>query len=570
MTAWSDPQSWPDNRVPGPTDVARVTAGRTVEIDRNVSVAGAVVEAGATLAFQPGRSAVLLSAGNIVVEGVLQARPALADILHRVEFSGAEEPRYVGGGHAVLDTDVGLWVHGGRLDLRGTPKTSWTRATTGLMVGATSIGVASTSGWRVGDQLVVTPTARPSVAGWWDKYSYRRIASINGNTITLDGPLQNGHPATIDQEGRLRVAEVLNLTRNVVVTGRPGGRAHIMITHGNALPQVIDYTEIAWMGPRQANSEGYTSSVLGRYPLHFHECGDASGGSMVAGTVVHDSGGHAFVPHASHGINFLDCVAHNIYEDAYWWDLAPSTREPGPASHFTRWERCVASRVLWDPEFRGYGLAGFQLPRGNGNVCTQCVAVGVQGNVNAAGFSWPEEMIDEQGVWEFTFCVAHNCKVNGIFTWQNGPQVHPVGRTAIWHCERGIEHGAYVNSYVYDNFLIWACRVGIHAHAHTHGPGRLEFRRINIHLDGLGPEAVQMRSHHQAGAEMAFINNQYRGYTAQAIHGGREGMRNRTRALFQDTVWDSATLPHYVRGQALAGTIVREVEGGRQVMEYRF
>jgi hypothetical protein len=547
-----------------------VTTGRTVEIDGDKVVAGVFVEPNATLAFQPTQSARLISAGNIVVQGTLQARPASASIHHHVVFDGAVEAWFVGGGHDVLETDVGLWVHGGRLDLRGTPKTSWTRASGGLNVGADTMAVTDADGWQVGDQLVVTPTARPTTPSFWDRYSYRRITDIEGNIVHLDGGLQNAHPATTDQEGRPRVAEVLNLSRNVVLTGRPGARAHVHIAHGADLPQVIDHTEIAWMGPRQSDGDGYTESVVGRYPLHFHECFDRSGGSKVIGTVVHDSGGHAFVPHASHGVDFIDCVAHNIYEDAYWWDLAPSTREPGPASHYIRWERCVASRVLFDPAFRGYGLAGFQLPRGNGNVCTQCIAVGVQGNVNAAGFSWPEEMIDEQGVWVFTFCVAHNCKVNGIFAWQNGPQVHPIGRTAIWHCERGIEHGAYVNSYVYDNVLIWACRVGIHAHAHTHGPGRLEFRRINIHLDGLGPEAVQFRSHHQAGAEMAFINNQFRGYTSQAIHGGREAMRNRTRAVFADTVWGSATLPHYVRGQALAGTIVRETVDGREVKRYSF
>jgi hypothetical protein len=566
---WSNPDAWSSGQVPGPSDVAHVTAGRNIVIDGDYTVGGVLVDEGCLLGYMEDRSATLTTTGNVIVEGTLLARPNSPAVIHRLLFDGIDEDAYVGGGHTPLDSDVGLWVHGGRLDLTGSPKNAWTRAVGGLPLGASQVQVEDASGWRVGDVLVFTPTERPSVASFWDRYSTRSVQSINGNVIGLSGPLQNAHPETRDQENRPRRTEVLNLTRNVVITGKAGGRSHCMITH-TTQPHTINDVEIAHMGPRQPNSDGYTSSVLGRYPLHFHECGNGSMDTSVIGIVVHDSGAHAFVPHLSNGIDFIRCVAHNIYEDAYWWDLAPSTREAGPPSDDILWHQCVASRILWDPAFRGYGLAGYQLPRGDDNVCTECIAVGVQGNVNSSGFSWPEEMIDEQGIWEFHHNIAHNCKVNGVFTWQNGPQIHPVGRTVVYHCESGIEHGAYVNSYIYDDILIWACRVGFRAHAHTHGPQRLEVKRMKIHLDGLGTECVRMMPHHQVGAEMVFINNKYQGYTQQAVHGGREDMRNRTRAVFQDTTWGSATLPHYVRGQALAGTIVREVEAGVEVRRYAF
>ena len=111
-------------------------------------------------------------------------------------------------------------------------------------------------------------------------------------------------------------AEVFNLTRNVHIEGKAGGRAHVFIRSNSA--QSIKYAEFKYLAPRK-NEEG----VLGRYSLHFHFCGNGSRGSIVEGVVARKTGNHAFVPHASHGVSFYDCIAYDCLEDAYWYDDVP-------------------------------------------------------------------------------------------------------------------------------------------------------------------------------------------------------------------------------------------------------
>ena len=71
------------------------------------------------------------------------------------------------------------------------------------------------------------------------------------------------------------------------------------------------------MGPRQGDEE-----VLGRYAIHFHPNYDGSRGRPVDGVVAYDSTGHAFAAHLSNGVTFRDCVAHDMVDDAFWWDLS--------------------------------------------------------------------------------------------------------------------------------------------------------------------------------------------------------------------------------------------------------
>ena len=75
---------------------------------------GLVVEAGATLAFDPHRSVTVESVGNVVVYGTLRIAPALPDVRHTLRILGADEAAFVGGHvHGPLETDRGVWVLGG-------------------------------------------------------------------------------------------------------------------------------------------------------------------------------------------------------------------------------------------------------------------------------------------------------------------------------------------------------------------------------------------------------------------------------------------------------------------------
>jgi hypothetical protein len=450
---WSDPSSW-SKGVPGADQVAVITKPVTLDVD--VRVAGVVIERGGQLVFDPTSSHRLESSGNVVVLGRLVMRPGSAPVVHRLVFTGVREKGFAGGGMDPVRSDAGLWVMGGgTLDLAGAPKLAWARAAGAISRGATTIELqADPKGWRAGDELVLTPTLSPTSAGHTEAFDTVQIRAISGRTVTLSRPTRFAHPVIdlgADPGGsRALTAEVLNLTRNVGIEGTPGGRSHVFIR--SSRPQSLRSVAIRHVGPRKvARSDArgpVTELVQGRYGLHFHMCDNGSRGSVVEGVVVRDAGSRSFVAHQSHGVTFRGCVAFDVMEDAYWWDGPPGTetggrRDPGTISDDVVYDRCVAALVRIDPEYEGYTLSGFRLGRGTGNICRGCVAVGVQGNVNASGFSWGENE-EGPGIWEFRDNVAHNNRRHGIFWWQVTARHHTVvDFVAYRNGGSGILNGSY-------------------------------------------------------------------------------------------------------------------------------
>lgn len=418
---WSSPATWNLGRVPQPGDT--VIVRHALRLNRNASVAGIDIRRSGRLSFTPRKSRRLTSSGNVVVNGLLRMRPANASVNHTLRFTGAVESEFVGGGMEVLPTDDGLWVMGsGRLDISGTPKRGWCS------------GCSNHDTWQTGDELRVTPTALNDFSTFAPFTPGSRVPSVAG-----------------------RSAEILNLTRNVVIEGLPTGRAHIFIR--STSPQMIRYATVQHMGPRSAPCSGAALTRLcfvpGRYGIHFHHSMDGSRGSIVEGVVVRDTGSHAFVPHSSHGITLRDTIAYDVMEDPYWWDFPGKCAGGGPCgptdencSHDIVIDRAVAALV--HPGDNPFRMAGFALQCGLRNSVTNSVAVGVLGDVDTSGFGWLEGVVES--AWKFRDNVAHNNRRNGIFWWQIDCVKHVVNRFDSYrNGGNGIEHGAYVNNVVYRN-----------------------------------------------------------------------------------------------------------------------
>ncbi|QDT17345.1 G8 domain-containing protein [Alienimonas californiensis] len=483
---WSEPKTWGGGVLPREGDDVSIGEGIVVAIDLERSPVLGTLKVDGALAFPEGMSAELRLRGNLLLYGRLSMRPESAELRHTLTFVEVDEGAFVGGGMKPLASDVGLWARGGGvLDAVGAEKTPWTRLRGGAEAGATQIQVEDAAGWRVGDRLVLTPTQSPAVGKeCWTGYDDVRIQRVDGETVTLSEPLTHAHPRVNDEW----TAEVLNLTRNVVLQGTEAGRAHALFM--TDAPQAIRNVAFRHMGPRTPpDGNGITHSVLGRYPVHFHHCGDSSRGSLVENVVVHECGNRAFVPHASHGVTLRGCVSHDTWEDAYWWDPGE-----GHESHDSRWERCVASFVRSDPDFRGYRLTGFNLRHGERNAIADCVAVGVRGNNDASGFLWPEQFGD---VWEFTNCVAHNNKQDGLFVWQNNAERHRVGPFVSYHnADNGLEHGAYSNSYEYRDAILYGNgRAGVQVHAVSGSGKQLRFERLRIEGAGVTRYGMEFVKH---------------------------------------------------------------------------
>lgn len=530
--SWSNPAAW-GGAVPGSSSVAVIS--KPVLLDVNATVAGVVIQPGGELIFDPARSLVLNSSGNVVVEGKLTMRPSSVGIVHRLSFINVKESSFVGGGMVVLSTDVGLWVMGaGVLNVAGSPKLGWSRAAGTVVKGATSVAlVDDPSGWRIGDEVVITPTGSPATTNHSLAFDTLLITGISGRTITLSGPTAFDHPAVTVKPGVILTAEVLNLSRNVRIEGTTSGRSHIFINSSS--PQTLDYAGVRYMGPR-VPSGGYTAFVLGRYGIHLHLSGDGSRGTYVQGTVIRNCGSHAFVTHEASGVSYRDCISHDTMEDAYWWDLPADTRAVAPATDDLLYDRCVASRVTCDPPFRGYNLTGFMLGAGTGSTARNCVAVGVQGNSTANGFLWPEGSV---GSWVFQDCVAHNNKVHGIYAWQNTSKSHVVTRFTGYHNgTAGISHGAYNNRYRYEDCVLYGnADSALLLHAVSAAVPTLKFVGLWCDGAGLSNYGVKVWRHTLApSAATQMVNCSFRGFKTAGVGVVYDGLNGATQASLIDLI----------------------------------
>jgi hypothetical protein len=514
---WSDPRTW-GGSMPGPRDVAIIDSD--VVLDTDARVAGVVVEPGAVLTFLGERAITLKSSGNVIVRGRLSMHPKEWSLVHRMIFVDVDEDAFAGEGMKVLDSDVGLWVMGnGMLDLAGSRKLAWTRTVSGVPADATSIELREyPRGWHVGDRIVLTPTGSPASRNFNRAYDQATIKSISGRTVTLTKPTRFAHPAVEVKRGTSLTPEVLNLTRNVRIEGTRKGRAHVFIHSGRR--QRIERVSLRYMGPRQ-HHQGRSVGVRGRYPLHFHECGRASDGSLVKGTVVAASGNHAFVPHNSNGITFAGCISHDSMEDPYWWDSPPDGAKGPmiPLSHAIVWDRCVASLVRADPKDTAEDrLSGFTLAAGNRNVVRHCVAVGVQDGADSSGFFWraPGE---PAAAWEFNHNVAHNNKSHGSFNWQNDRDVGTARRFVAYHNGAlGVSQGAYRNPYRFENAILYGnalAAIKLHA-VSRHVP--LRFSDSVFDGAGLSDYLVVTDDHKiPAGVPTEFVRCMFKGYRHAAV-----------------------------------------------------
>lgn len=493
---WSLATTW-GGAVPGPGDVATITT--TILLDADTEVAGIEVAPGGALVFDPSRRVTLTTTGNVVVRGVLTMRP-VPSARHRLVFAGVDESRFRGGGLDVLASDVGLWVMGdGQLDIAGSSKTSWARLAGDGRMGATVLQLdRAPAGWSVGDRLAITPTSPPSTIpddSWWAGFSEATIAAVSGSRVTLEEPLAYDHPRVANTWA----AEVANLTRNVELEGTPTGRTHVLIR--STASQTLAQAAVRYAGPRRKGAK-----VEGRWPVHFHHADDGSRGSIVDGVVVTDAGSHAFVAHESHGVTFRDCVAYQVEEHAYWWDEGDTTDD-------LTYESCLAARISAD----GLGVSGFYLGRGARNAVRDCVAVGAEGG-GGNGFVSPASV--SNGDWTMDNCLAHNNRHAGFKAYLNTDKLDDkvVSRFAGYHNDLGIDHGSYLNSFLYEAGTLYGnltAGVALSALANARG-----IRFVGMTVDGAGASpygVVNDRHQRESGYPTVFESCTFRGHTVAAV-----------------------------------------------------
>lgn len=324
---WSNPATWNTGTIPGQGDNVLVDSGHVVIYDRVSSEDIRLLHIRGTLQFS--RTAnTQLDVGMIIISTAEMVHVNANCSMHHngphwenaprpaLEVGSMDNPipanvtarirlKYFNDMSA--DCAPGIICYGGRMDFHGAPvNKTWVKLGASAVEGASTITLAETVNWKVGDHIIITRSTRPS-GNIINTGSYRTngqiqteekyITAISGNTVTLNSSLQHTHPKWHDG----RTGEVALLSRNVIVESKDpnGERGHTMYHHGSV--GSISYVEFAHLG-----KEG----VLARYPIHYHVLGSSMRGSSVVGASVWDSH-NRFV--TIHGTNYLvvrDCVGY--------------------------------------------------------------------------------------------------------------------------------------------------------------------------------------------------------------------------------------------------------------------
>jgi hypothetical protein len=207
----------------------------------------------------------------------------------------------------------GFVVAGGKVNIRGLPSNTlaWTRlyGVVGSSNNPDTILVPSSviGKWGVGAEILITPHTLV-----WNENQVRTIKSVvssNGfAAITLSAPILR--PTTMSESPDFAV-EVALLSRNIVFTGGTDSTSqlggHFMIMHTPAVIQTIVGVDFQKFG-QQGN--------IGRYPIHFHFCGDVPG-SIVSRNTIRQSNQRCVVVHGTNKLRIEENVAFDTKGHCY-------------------------------------------------------------------------------------------------------------------------------------------------------------------------------------------------------------------------------------------------------------
>lgn len=355
---WSNPSTWAFGLVP--------TSGADVWIPSNVDVNYDVANT------TPIRT--------IRVDGTFNFAPFVTTRLHVDTLIVSDTGKYVQGTAAlpiaanvtstVVFTDTGpidrTWdpeelsrglVSHGEVSIYGAAKTAYSAVSINPIAGAMNLPFTTApTGWRVGDQLVVTgatsldpyaPFLPPRVeadGGFQPQISTQdevvTITAINGHSVTIDRPLTYSHvpPAGLtDAMGNPVKIYVANLTRNVVYrSATPSDnvsnaaihrQGHVMFMHSDRV--AVSFAQFSDLGRTNKAiptddlqmhlqstgvwTTGTGTNVRGRYALHFHRSGvnGSDAPIVVNGVSVTGGPGWGVVNHQSYVV-VEDSVAYDV------------------------------------------------------------------------------------------------------------------------------------------------------------------------------------------------------------------------------------------------------------------
>ena len=302
---WSDPTSWPDGIVPVAGDDVTIAIGTHIFVDitppalGNLSVAGILSFEDKALDFQVEQMTIR---GTVCIGS--ETEPRENKLVLTLTGAKSED---------VLASSRGIMVmFNGTLFVNARATTvTYSKLAATANAQDTTIEIEQQSDWRVGDRIVVSSSDYA-----WRQAEERVITSISGKTISFAEPLKYQHYGdlqTIANQTLDTRAEVVHLSRPVVIQGADdsltqeelfGG--HVMAMSGSTIR--IDGAEFRRMGQ---------SGQLGRYPLHWHMAGDASG-QFVKNSSFHNNFNRCITIHGTQFVTVENNVAYRSFGHCYF------------------------------------------------------------------------------------------------------------------------------------------------------------------------------------------------------------------------------------------------------------
>lgn len=287
---WSDAGTW-EQGSPGPLDAVRVAAGTRLVVDQDIHVGALEIAGSVRLAPRD----ISIRAGGILVHsgGLLRAGETQAPFRHRLTIT-LEGRR----GHDLGDGLGGKFLaalDGGRIELIGQRRHGWVMLDATTLPGSSQIRVAEPVDWQPGEQIAIA-SGGPDLP-LVEEHTVLAVGSDRCR-VSLREPARHRHLGqTSPVHGALpgSIGRVVLLSRSLVVEGdersrRDGFGAHCLIARHAPTEQTVDSGARVAVGRFQGVEFRRMGqfNVLGRYPLHWHDDGDA-GDSMLVDSVVRDS-----------------------------------------------------------------------------------------------------------------------------------------------------------------------------------------------------------------------------------------------------------------------------------------
>jgi len=264
--------------------------------------------------------------------------------------------------HSMNFGDKAFVVYGGTISLCGPREKMIAKLSKTVKSGTRVIRVKGDwkKFWKAGDHIAITstePISETRSRGVSREFTLSSIERRGKHTNLLldeefitDTDFSNGRVRTKNYEGKNRKikkgARLFKLTRNIVIQGMPIGfdmtnfigthyanvkpdprGGHFVVAH-TPEKQIIQGVEFTAMGQ---------SGILGRYPIHFHSCGNIDSGTILKYNSIHHSKQRCVVVHATNGLT--------IQENAAFWAADHCFMTEDGYEHLNTFKRNIATNV---------------------------------------------------------------------------------------------------------------------------------------------------------------------------------------------------------------------------------